>query len=173
MSLNLLYSKRLRVLTPRKILAACLGRDGSTGFFEGEGQLREVPPGGCASWGTSNFYRLQNWKKMSVQGLNFCLTTGTFCKFFFVTLRIWVILLPVNRISSTKSSASRVWGFFSCNIFPCNIFPCYKFFVSNNPDLLLHWKIDSFSTALVHFTKCFSIFVCFLFVLKINCFKKF
>ena len=35
-------------------------------------------------------------------------------------------------------------------------------------ELLFHWKINSFYTDLVHFTKCFSIFVSFFLVLKIN-----
>ena len=62
-----------------------------------------------------NFYRLQNWKKPSVQGLNFSSLssnwnlspnwhfpelappqTSSFCKFFFVPLRIWVAQLPVH-----------------------------------------------------------------------------
>ena len=37
----------------------------------------------------------------------------------------------------------------------------FIFVFSNNPELLLYWKINSFSTDMVHFTRCFSVFVNF------------
>ena len=114
----------------------------SSGFFEGEGQLREVPPGGFASWGTSNFYRLQNLKKLSVQGLIFCPATGTFCKFF---LWRWEFESPNCRyIEFHRQNRAQVafQDFFSCEIFPCNIFFMQDFFHVTN---LLFRIIQTFS----------------------------
>ena len=71
-----------------------------------------------------NFYRLQNWKKSFVQGLNFVPQlalvpqlsfppTGTsfnwhFFELFFVSLRIWVPQLPVHHFPR-PSYASYKW----------------------------------------------------------------
>ena len=108
-----------------------------------------------------HYYELAQYKIVTTAPyVNFCSLKDFFVSssgFFVIKAKISALLTAWNYFTE-KPWASYGWEFFSCSLF-----------FSYNPELLLQWKINSFSADLIHFTRCFSIFISFLLVLKINC----
>ena len=112
-----------------------------------------------------HYYELAQYKIVTTAPyVNFCSLKDFFVSssgFFVVKGKISALLSqeswPLEIISLKNPEQVALENFFMLFVF------------SNNPELLLQWKINSFSADLIHFTRCFSIFISFLLVLKINC----